>query len=239
MCRKHLILIFAVLIIIPLMGCGLENVMPSKALPPLEGYTTILIVPFEVTTTGSYGEELPISNLPIMVSYGIGNKLEVRHADRKWIYDKSNDVSPVKDKMKELNISSSAVYQDPATAAKLAKAFQADLVIVGEMKAPEFTEEESGKMKYAMDEMTPTGTARYYTVHQKAILPASLKMIEVKSGQQIWDGIVTGYMKYDTDYRTGSPKKVVREGKMFSDVRKDLVDKISDKIFPEKPKAEG
>jgi hypothetical protein len=239
MCRKYLILIFAVLIIIPLMGCGLENVMPSKEIPPLEGYTTILIVPFEVTTTGSYAEELPINNLPIMVSYGIGNKLEVRHSDRKWIYDKSSGVSPVRDKMKELNISSSAVYQDPATAAKLAKAFQADLVIVGEMKAPEFTEEESGKMKYAMDEMTPTGTARYYTVHQKAILPANLKMIEVESAQQIWDGIVTGYIKYETDYRTGSPKKTVRESKMFSDVRKDLVNKISDKIFPEKPEAKG
>jgi len=237
MCRKHLIMIFAVLIMVPLMGCGLENVMPGKDIPPLEGYTTVLLAPFDMSTTGTYEVELPINDLPVMVSYGTGNKLEVRHKDRKWIYDKSNDMSPVRSKMKELNLSASDVYQDPAAAAKLAEAFGADIVVVGEMKAPEFTVEESGKMKYAMDEMTPTGTARYYTVHQKAIFPANLKMVEAESGLQIWDGIVTGYTKYETDYRTGSPKRLVRESKMLSDVRKDLVVKIADRIYPAKAKA--
>jgi hypothetical protein len=237
MCRKHFILIFAVLIMIPLFGCGLENVMPSKELPPLDGYSTVLLASFSIGEPGNYDTELPIAGLPIMVSYGVGNKLEVRHTDRSWIYDKSQDMSPVSKKVKELNLSISDLYQDPAAAVKLAKAFQADIAIVGHMEAPKFTIEETGKMKYVMEEMTPTGTARYYTVYQKAILPANVKIIEVESGQQIWDGIITGYTKYETDYRTGSPRKLVRETKMLADVRKDLVVKISDKIYPAKAKA--
>jgi len=237
MCRKHLILIFAVLIIVPLIGCGLENVRPSKELPPLEGYSTVLLAPFEMLDSSvKYAQDLPVEDLPVMISYGIGNKLEVRFEDKKWVYDKSNDISPVSKKLKEMNLSASDLYQDPAAAVKLAEAFQADLVIVGQIKKPEFTVEESGKMKYAMDEMTPTGTARYYTVHQKAILVSDLKLIEAASGQQIWDGRVTGYKKYETDYRTGSPKKLQRESLMLSDVRKDLVNKVVEKIYPAKKK---
>ena len=233
MCRKHLALIFAVLLMIPLIGCGIKNILPSKEVPPLEGYSTVVLVPFDVKSPSRQYEKLPT-----MMSYSIGTKLSVRYQDIKWFFDQSQEVTPVSDKMKELNIMPADVYQDPQAAAKLAEALQADLVIIGQMEEPKFTREASGKIEYEMSEATRTGAARYYAVYQTAILKTYTKIIDAKAGQMIWDGIIIGYKKYKTRYRTGNPELSQSEETMLADVRKDFVDKFAEKLYPVKA-AEG
>jgi hypothetical protein len=233
MCRKHLALIFAVLLMIPLIGCGIKNVLPSKEVPPLEGYSTVVLVPFDVKNPSGQHEKLPT-----MLSYSIGTKLEVRHQDNNWLFDKSQEITPVSNKMKELNITPADVYQDPQAAAKLAEAFQADLVITGQMEEPRFTKEASGKIEYDMSESTVTGAARYYSVHQTAILKVDARVTDAGASQMIWDGRIIGYKKYKTRYRTGNPELSQSEESMLADVRKDFVSKFAEKLYPAKA-AEG
>ncbi len=228
--RKHLILTFTVLLAIILAGCGFKQLLPSKKVPPLEGYSTIVLLPFDFDKPSA-----DYKTVPTQVSYSIGTKLTVRHQDKSWSYDQSQEIKPVSKKLAELNLSPKGVFEDPLTAAKVAEAFQADLIIVGKLDNPEFTREDSGQIKYDMSQTSAVGADRFYTIYQTAILPSRIKVIDVKANQVIWDGSVIGYRKYETDYRTGSPKKFKSEETMLADIRKDLVAAVVEKLYP-KPK---
>ena len=78
------------------MGCGIKNVFFSKGVPPLEGYSTVVLVPFDFEKPSEEYEKLPT-----MVSYGIGTKLSVRYQEKNWSYDQSQEMTPVSDKLKE------------------------------------------------------------------------------------------------------------------------------------------
>ena len=227
MCRKHLILAFTAFLAIALVGCGFKQLLPSKKVPPLEGYSTIVLLPFDFEKPSADYQQVPTQ-----MSYAIGTKLMVRHQDKNWIFDQSQEIRPVSKKLAELNISAKDIFADPSLAAKVTEAFQADLVIVGQLDNPRFTREDSGKVKYDMQDISGLGAARYYTVHQTATLVSKLKVIDAKANQMIWDGTIIGYKKYDTDYRTGAPKKFQRDETMMADIRKALVALIVEKLYP-------
>jgi len=227
MFRKHLVSILIILLIIPLMGCGIKNAFFKKKVPPLGEYSTVVFAPFEFAETSpQYGE------LPTMISYGIGTKLGVRYKDKTWIFDQSQEVTPVSDKLKELNISARDTFEDIQKALKLGSAFQADLVVVGEMEEPKFTKEESGKIEEDKSQVSVTGAARYYSIHQDALLPINTVIIDVKSGNVIWEGRIVGFKRYKTRYRTGNPPKSEREETMLADVRRELVAQVANTMYP-------
>lgn len=232
--KKHLALIFTALIMIPLVGCGLENVLPGKDVPPLDSYSTVVLV-----SAGADQSSGKYPDLPVMLSYGIGTKLELRDQDAAWIYDKSQGVTPVGDKMKELNITANGVFGDPKTAAKLAEAFQADLVIIWKLsEEPRYTKEESGKITEDRTKVGRMGAARYYTVHQSALLKAEAKIV-TGTGEVIWNGRTVGYKKYETRYLTEAPPVYQREETMYSDLRKDFVQQFVDKVYPVRAASES
>ena len=229
--KKRLALALTVLLAAALMaGCGFggfKNIMPSKEAPPLDDYSAIVLVCADVEKpSGKY------EKLTTLLTYAVGTKLEVRSQDKNWIFDKTQEIQPVSDKMKELNISAKDVFMQPQAATKLAEALQADIVIAWQLlEEPRFTKEESGKITEDKSKVSATGTARYYTIHQTAMLKADAKMI-TKASENIWDGRLIGYQKYATQYGTGNPPKSQREETMYSDVRKDFVQKLVDKIYP-------
>lgn len=226
MLKKNVILVL-ILAIITLSGC--VGLFTSKPVPPLEGYSKIVIAPFDIKKpTGKY------EDLPTMVSYGMGTKIGIRFKDKELFYDQSREVTPVSDKMKELKISKTAIFQNDNDAIKLAKTFGADLIITGQMKEPSYTIERSGKMEYDMKDISAIGAARYYNVGQTATLRAKVKIIDVNSGKVIWNGNILGFKRYKTRYRTGESEKTVREETMFADVRKDFVDNSVAKFYPER-----
>ncbi len=229
--RKHLVLAFTVLIAITLVGCGIKQLLPSKKVPPLEGYSTIVLLPFDFDKPSA-----DYAIIPTQVSYSIGTKLTVRHQDKSWFYDQSQAVKPISKKLAELNISPKDIFEDPLTASKVAEAFQADLIIAGQLDNPKFTREDSGKVKYDMSKTSAIGADRFYTIHQTAILPSKVKIMDVKANQIIWDGSIIGFRRYETDYRTGSPKKFKSEEIMLADIRKDLVAKVVEKLYPKAEK---
>lgn len=224
---KKNIIIALILAVITLYGCG--GLLPSKPVPPLEGYSKIIIAPFDIKKpTGKF------TDLPTMISYGMGTKISIRFKDKELFYDRSNEVTPVSDKMKELNLSKAAIFQNDSDAIKLGKAFGADLIITGQMKEPNYTIERSGKIEYDMKDVSNIGAARYYNVGQTATLRAKVKIIDVNAEKVIWTGDIVGFKRYKTRYRTGESEKTVREETMYADVRKDFVDNSIAKLYPER-----
>lgn len=228
MCRKGLILVFAVMLLIAVLACGIGNILPSKEMPSLEGYPRVVLVFFNIKSS----EEC--KGLPTMVSYSVGTKLSIRCKDKNWFFDQSERVKPVSDRLEELGICACDIYRDFQMAARLAEALQADLIIVGQIEEPRFTKEESGKIEYDMSEVSAAGTRRYYAIYQTAILKANFEVIDAKAEQIIWDGRIIGYKKYKTRYRTGNPPVWQREETMLADVRKDLVEEFISKVAGER-----
>jgi hypothetical protein len=229
MLKKVLVVVFVAALAISIIGCGVQNAVGGKPVPPLEGYSKIVIAPIDVKKqSGKYDD------LPTMISYGAGNKLSIKFKEKNWYYDQTRDVKPVTDKMNELGLNKKDLFIKPEIAIKLAKAFDADLIVVGNIEEPSFTIERSGKIEYDMKESGPTGAARYYNVNQTAIIRSKLKIIEVSSGKIIWNGDLKSFKRYTTRYKTDQTEKLQRDETMVADIRKEYSDNFVAKLYPER-----
>lgn len=227
MSKKALILLPVLMLVISqLLGCGIKNAFPEKKVPPLDGYSSVVIIFFNDKPTEKY------DSLTTLLSYTIGTMMSIKCKDKVWSYDQSERVSPVKAKLAELNTHVDDIFRDHSLATSLANALQADLLIIGRLKEPKFTEQWSGKIEYDMSKATVIGATRYYAIYQTAILTADFDMIDPKTGQSIWDSRIIGYKKYKTRYRTGNPPLLESEKSMLADLRKDLAQKVTDRLSP-------
>jgi len=227
MLKRCLAVIFVATLAISLVGCGIGSVFGGKPVPPLSGYSKVVIAPFEIKKpTGQYTE------LPTMLTYGAGTKLGIRFKDKGWDFDQSRDMKPITSKMKELGISQNGLFQNTEEAVKIGKAFGADLVILGMATEPKYSIERSGKISEDKSKASRIGT-RYYTVYQKALLRVNVKIVEVNSSKVIWAGDILGYKTYETKYLTGVTEKTQREETMYADIRKTWVDNFVAKLYPE------
>ena len=225
--RKALILLFVLLLVVPqLLGCGIKNALPKKEVPPLDSYSNVVVIFFNDKPSKQY------DNLPIMLSNAIGTMMSIKYEDKVWSYDQSERVSPVKAKLVDLNIYEGDMFKDYSLATPLANMLKADLIIIGRLKEPKFTEQRSGKIEYDMSEASVVGATRYYSIYQTAILTADFEIIDPKAGQEIWNGRIIGYRKYKTRYRTGNPPLLESEKTMLADLRKDLAQKVAKRLSP-------
>jgi hypothetical protein len=227
MLKRYLAVIFVVAFAISFIGCGVKNFISTKPVPTLDGYSKVLIAPFDIKKpTGKYDD------LPTMLSYGAGTRLGIKIPNKTWIYDQSRDANPVATKINELGLAPKKLYENPESAVTLAKAFDSDLIVVGSFKEPSFTIERSGKVDYDMSDTSVLGAARYYTVHQTAKLRVNVKIIEVSSGKMLWQGDILGYKNYATKYKTQESEKIVRDETMYADIRKEFVENFIVKLYP-------
>jgi len=220
-------MIFVTILAVSFMGCGFKGALGGKPVPPLDGYSTILIAPFEVKKPSGKFEDLTT-----MLTYGASTKLGIDVKDKKFFCDQSRDMKPVTTKMNEIGVSQNGLFQDMDAAIKLAKAFDADLVVLGSLIEPRYSIERSGKITEDKSKVSGTGAARYYTVYQKAIVRTNLKIVDVKTSKIIWTGSIIGYKTYETKYLTGENEKVQREETMYADIRKDWAENFSAKLYP-------
>jgi len=225
--KKALILMLALMFVIPqLLGCGIKNALPKKEVPPLDSYSSVVVTFFNDKPTEKY------DGLTTMLSNTIGTRMSIKYEDKVWSYDQSERVCPVKAKLAELNIRVGDIFKDHSLATSLANVLQADLIIIGRLKEPKFTEQRSGKIEYDMSEASVVGATRYYSIYQTAMLIADFEIIDPKAGQVIWDSRIIGYKKYKTRYRTGNPPLLESEKTMLADLRKDLSQKVTDILSP-------
>jgi len=228
MLKRYLAMALIVAFAISLAGCGVKQLVGTKSVPPLGEYSNVAIAPFDIKKpSGNYND------LPTMLAYGAGTKLSIKFSDKTWIYNQSGEVKAVSDKMQELKLTPEQLYENIESAVKLGKALGSDLIIVGLLTEPKYDIQRSGKVEYEMSEQSATGAARYYAVHQSALLRVKLKIIEVGSGKILWNEDVLGYRKYKTRYRTGESEKMQRDETMYADIRRDFVENFLSKLYPE------
>jgi hypothetical protein len=232
MLKRCFVVIFVIILAVSFTGCGFKGAFGGKPVPPLGGYSTVLIAPFEVKKPSGKFEDLST-----MLTYGASTKLGIDVKDKKFICDQSRDMKPVTAKMKEIGVSENGLFMNADAAIKLAKAFDADIIVVGTLTEPNYTIERSGQITEDKSKVSNTGSLRYYTVHQKAIVKTNLKIIDVKASKTIWTGTIIGYRTYATKYLTGENEKIQRDETMYADVRKDWADNFAMKLYPSQSSA--
>ena len=84
--------------------------------PPLEQSTAVAVTPFLAgEKAGGLGKWVPIN---------LTTRLELALKETEWVYDQSEKVAPVATKLKELGLTLTDIYTDPALAAKVGQGFE-------------------------------------------------------------------------------------------------------------------
>ena len=228
MCGKPSSLSPALLVALPMLlsGCGIRDILPVNEMPSLNDYSRIALIFYTDKPSKEYGR------LPILLSYSVGTELSIYCENKEWIFDRSEQACPVSDRLNELGIRPFELYQNYCLAMKLSQAVQADLVVLGHIEEPELFEEGSRDMEYRMSRVDITGPLIWHPLYQTAILRANLQIIDGKSGRAIWEGKITGFKNYMTWYRAGDPVMLMPERSMLTEVQRDLVKEIFDRLYP-------
>ncbi len=221
--RLLLTILLSLLIVVGCVGGGGKLTTP----PPLEGSTRIVIAPFFADPkAGNLGKWVPIN---------LGTSLSLAIKQAEWIYDQSDAVNPVAAKLNELGLTMADIFEDAALAAKVGKALNADLIVVGQLKAPKIQRKDYDQpVKRQGKQAGISGSATYIRVRQSATIQAPLKVIDVKSGQVIFDASITDYIKYWFAFQTQQKGQVTfkSETEILADLGKHLTGRIAHALYP-------
>ena len=105
--------------------------------PPISDSKRIAIVPF----FAKEGAAEDVGKLAGRVGVNLATRLELIFKEAEWVYDISNKVKPVDDKLTELGLTVEQIYADPALAAKLGQELGSDMVIIGRVEEPKITDQ--------------------------------------------------------------------------------------------------
>ena len=195
---RFLTILFIPLLCITMVGCmnGEVNITTP---PPINEAKRIVITPFY--TEANAAEE--VSKLGGRISVNLAIRLELIFKDTEWNYDISSKVKPVDDKLTELGLTLAQVYEDPALAAKLGQALEADMVIVGMVEKPNLTRRDYDKhlMKQGRQGGI-SGTSTYIRTRLTALGRTRVKVIDTNSAEIIFNNRIRSYLKYWYAYQT-------------------------------------
>ena len=105
-------------------GCGKE-VLPLD----LSDYERIAIAPFSTEEESAEMER----RFPLDLS----TRLTLLEKEKEWIYDQSDTLSPIGGQLTAQNLTPKDIFLDSALAAKVGKAANADIIIVGHIARAE------------------------------------------------------------------------------------------------------
>ena len=197
----------------------------------LSDFQRIAIAPFS-TEKESAGME---RRFPLDLS----TQLSLVEKDKEWIYDQSDTLNPVGSALAAQNLTPQDIFLDPALAAKVGQAAQADIIIVGHIKEPKLNEKYDSNPLYDMSAQAGiSGTTKFVLVYQSATLKMQVKAIDTKSGSVIWDnGEFTGYTKYIREFNTQDPARHtsrIEPDQLKADIRKHMLNQIGHQLAPDK-----
>ena len=207
-------------------GCGGE-VLPLD----LSNYQRIAIAPFSTEKESAEMER----RFPLDLS----TQLTLVEKEKEWIYDQSDTLSPIGGQLTAQNLTPKDIFLDSALAAKVGKAANADIIIVGHIKNPKMDEKYDSSPLYDMSAQAGiSGTTRFVLVYQWATLNMQVKAIDTKSGSVIWDnGGFTGYTKYIREFNTQDPARHnsrIEPEQLKADIRKHMLSQIGHQLVPDK-----
>ena len=197
----------------------------------ISAFQRIAIAPFS-TEEESAGME---RRFPLDLS----TQLSLVEKDKEWIYDQSDTLNPVGSELAAQNLTPQDIFLDPALAAKVGKAANADIIIVGHIKEPKLNEKYDSNPLYDMSAQAGiSGTTKFVLVYQSATLKIQVKAIDTKSGSVIWDnGEFTGYTKYIREFNTQDPARHtsrIEPDQLKADIRKHMLNQIGHQLVPDK-----
>ena len=207
-------------------GCGGE-------VEPLD------ITDFQRIAIAPFSTEEESADMERRFPLDLSTQLSLVKKDKEWIYDQSDTLNPIGTALAEQNLTPEDIFLDPALAAKVGQAANADIIIVGHIENPKLKEKYDSNPLYDMSAQAGiSGTTKFVLVYQWATLNMQVKAVDTKSGSVIWDnGGFIGYTKYIREFNTQDPARHtsrVEPDQLKADIRKHMLSQIGHQLAPDK-----
>ena len=210
-------------IIVLVAGCGSGLNTP----PPLEQSTAVAVTPFLAgEKAGGLGKWVPIN---------LTTRLELALKEIEWVYDQSEKVAPVATKLKELGLTLTDIYTDPALAAKVGQGLNVNLIIMGQLENPKFKRLDFNEVLMKQGRQGGiSGAANYNRSRQSALVKVRLKIVDTKTGELIFDDKIVDYLKYWHAYQVENRNMVgyKTDQEMMADLGNHLPKRIAYALYP-------
>jgi hypothetical protein len=221
------------LILVGIVGCIGGSGEPTISTPPaFDQATRIVVTPFIADEQAAKAAKwVPINTV---------NRLELAlKKDKKnieWIYDQSQDLSPVASKLQELGLTLDDIFADPALAAKVGQALDADLIVVGMIKNLRLKRQDYEALIKKMGRQAGiTPSANIYIRTLRSILGETrIKVIDTKTGELIFNDGVKSYLKYWYAYLVYQRNNIVvkTDEELLADLGRYLPRRIAHVLYP-------
>lgn len=222
------------LILVGIVGCIGGSGEPTISTPPaFDQATRIVVTPFIADEQAAKaGKWVPINTV---------NQLELAlKKDEKnieWVYDQSADLRPVASKLEELGLTLEDIYADPALAAKVGQALDADMIMVGKITNLRLKHKDYETLiKKEGRQAGITPSASIYIRTLRSILgEIRVKVIHTKTGELVFSDGVKSYLKYWYAYLIYMRNNIVvkTDEEMLADLGRYLPRRIAHALYPE------
>jgi hypothetical protein len=222
--------LFIPIFLVSIVGCFGDGEVNIKTPPSFSEVKKVVITPFITEDESKETQELGKR-----LSVNLANRFELIFKDLGWVFDISEKVRPVGEKVEELGLTLNDVYTDPALAAKAGQALDADMIITGMVLTPKLRRKDSDEHLMRQGRQTGiSGTSTYITTRQDAIGGVRVKVIHVASGKILYNNKISSFLKYWFAYQTQQSGQVVfkEEVEMLADLGKQLPLRISYMLYP-------
>ena len=224
-------LLFIPLLCVTMVGCGGDGEVDIDTPPPISDAKRVAIVPFFAET----GAAEDVGKLAGRMSVNLATRMELIFKEAEWVYDISNKIKPVKDKLTELGLTVEQVYADPALAAKLGQALETDMIIIGRVEKPKITDQDYNQLLMKQGRQGGiSGTSTYIRTRQTAIGRIRVKVIDSSSNEIIFNNRIRSYLKYWYAYQTQQSEQQIFKSRMdrLADLGKYLPLRIAYILYP-------
>lgn len=184
------------LLLVAHIGCSGDGEIDIDTPPDIGGAKRIALAPF-------FAETEEVNQLGRRISVNLADRLKLTFKEAEWVYDISKKVQPVRDKLTELGLTLDQVYADPALAAKLGQALNADLLIIGKVEKPKLGQQDYNQLLMKQGRQGGiSGTSTYIRTRLTALGKARVKVVDTASGELEFNKNIQSYLKYWYAYQT-------------------------------------
>lgn len=223
-------ILFVPLLCLAMVGCFNSEVYITT--PPAIGEAKrVVVTPFY--TDANAAEE--VDKLGKRISVNLGERLKLILKDAEWVYDISNKVKPVDDELSKLGLTLAQVYEDPALAAKLGQALDADLVIIGRVEKPSLTRQDYNQHLMKQGSQSGiSGTSTYIRTRLTATGRTQVKVVDANSSELVYNNRIRSYLKYWYAYQTQMSEMQIykTDEERYADLGKHLPLRIAYILHP-------
>ena len=214
------------LLLVSFVGCfGSEDI---KTIPTFTEAKKIAITPF-------FADKEEAKTLGGRISVNLSTRFELILKDIEWVYDISDKIRPVGEKIDELGITLNDVFDDPALAARVGESLGVDWIVTGRVTKPNLRRYDNDQHHQRLGRQTGiSGTSTYITTRQVATSKVRLKIIDVATGSMIYNNEIHSNLKYWFAYQTQMSNMIIfkQPEEMSADIGKHLPWRISYMLYP-------